>query len=121
MDTHGLEMRLVEQWQNAAIDLGIKVTAPVELRDASGQSFTCEAFVHDFGSSTGAAVVSPKTERRVRAKLRSIGDELWVSESGRRLTGYHRKHFIDQLLDWGWFGKPGSEPNWYSERLHRSG
>jgi hypothetical protein len=120
MDTNGLEQRLVEQWQKAALDLGIHVTAPVEFRDASGQPFACEALVHDFGSPTGAAVVSPKTERRVRAKLRSVGDKLWVSRSGR-LTGYNQRHFIEELLDWGWFGKAGEEPDWYSERVPHSG
>jgi hypothetical protein len=121
MDTDGLEQRLVEQWQKAAEDLGIRVTAPVELRDASGRSFTCEALVRDFGSPTGAVVVSPKTERRVRAHLRSAGDKLWVSGSGRRLTGYNQRHFIEELVDWGWFGNPGGEPGWYRERVPQSG
>ena len=120
METNGLEQRLVEQWQQAALDLGIRVTAPVELRDASGRPFTCEALVHDFGSQTGAVVVSPKTERRVRAELRSIGDKLWVSGSGRRLTSYNQRLFIHELLDWGWFGKTGEEPGWYSERVPQS-
>ena len=120
MDTNGLEQRLVEQWQQAAQELGIRVTAPVELRDASGGSFTCEAMVHDFGSPGGAVVVSPKTERRVRSSLRSVGDTLWVSGSGRRLTSYNPRHFIEELLDWGWYGKAGDEPQWYSERVPRS-
>ena len=114
MSIDRLEQRLVEQWQQAAVDLGITVTAPVELRDASGEPFQCEAFVHDFGSPTGAVVVSPKTERRLRGRIR---DELSVCRSERRVTGYNRKHFIDELLDWGWFGKPGAEPSWYSERM----
>jgi hypothetical protein len=121
MDTNGLEEWLVEQWRKAAAELGIRVTAPVELRDASGQAFTCEAFVHDFGSPTGAVVVSPKTGRRVRAKLHSIGDKLWVSGSGKRLTGYNKRHFMEALLDWGWFGEAGEEPSWYSERMPRAG
>ena len=120
MDTEGLEQRLVEDWQEAAEDLGIRVTAPVELRDASGRPFTCEAFVHDFGAPTGAVVVSLKTERRVRDHLRSLGDKVWVSGSERRRPGYNQRHFIDQLLDWGWFGKAGAEPEWYSERVPRS-
>jgi hypothetical protein len=121
MDTNGLEQRLVEQWQQAALELGIHVTAPVELRNGFGQPFTCEALVHDFGSPTGAVVVSPKTERRVRADLRSLADKVWVSGSARRLTGYNRRHLIEELLDWGWFGEAGGEPSWYSERVPHSG
>lgn len=120
MNISGLEQRLVEQWHMAAQDLGINVTAPVELRDATGRRFTCEALVHDFGSPTGAVVVSSRTERRVRGQLRSLGDKLWVSGSGRRLTAYNRNHFIDQLLDHGWFGEDGPAPDWYSKRVPRS-
>ena len=120
METDGLEQRLVEQWQMAARDLGVQVTAPVELRDADGRSFTCEALVHCFGSPRGVVVVSPKTERRVRGHLRSMGDKLWVSQSGRRLTAYNRNDFINELLDWQWFGEVGRAPEWYRERSSRS-
>jgi hypothetical protein len=116
MDISGIEHRLVEQWQRAAVELNIRVTAPIELRDTAGQPFTCEAFVHDFGSTNGAVVVSPRTGRRVRAR---ISEELWVSGSERRLAGYSSSHFIDQLLDWGWFGNIGAEPAWYAERVPR--
>lgn len=119
MDTNGLEQRLVEQWLYAAQDLGVHVTAPVELRDAAGQAFTCEALVHDFGSPTGAVVVSPKTERRIRAHLRSAGDKLWVSGSGRRLSAYNRNHIINTLVDWQWFGEAGAAPEWYLKRVSR--
>lgn len=120
MDTSGLDQKLVAHWRSAAEDLGIRVTAPVELTDSSGQPFACEAFVHDFGSPSGAVVVSRKTSRRVRHNLRSLGDDVWVCGGGRRQAGqYVRKHYIDELLDWGWFGKAGEEPGWYSERMPR--
>jgi hypothetical protein len=121
MNTEGLEKRLVAHWLQAAEDLGVRVTAPIGLADASGRPFTCEALVHDFGSPTGAVVVSPKTERRVRANLRSLGDKVWVSGSARRLPAYSRAHFIEVLVDWGWFGEAGAEPEWYLERVPRSG
>jgi hypothetical protein len=120
MNTEGLEQRLVALWQEAAEDLGIRVTAPVELLDASDRPFTCEALVHDFGSWTGAVVVSPKSERRVRANLRTLENKLWVSGSEQRLTGYSRKRVMEELLDWGWFGEPGAEPQWYSKQVPSS-
>ena len=110
-----LDEGLVEHWQRAAKDLGVRVTAPFELRDARGKPFLCEAFVHDFGSPTGAIVVSPKTERRVRAELRSLGDALWLSISEKRRPAYMEKYFIDELCDWGWFGPAGKEPSWYRQ------
>ena len=115
MDTTGLDLRLVEHWLKAGEDLGIRVTAPAQLRDGEGKSFVCEAFVHDFGAPQGGAVISPRTERRVRQSLRSLGDDFWYSVSGsQRPSAYERKHFIRELFDWGWFGKRGQEPEWYS-------
>jgi len=116
MDLSGLDQRLIAQWRAAAEDLGIRVTAPVEVKDGSGGSFACEAFVHDFGSSNGGLVLSRKTERRVRAQLRSSG--LWWSGGERpQSTNYVRKHFVQELVDWGWFGQPGGEPDWYVASL----
>lgn len=121
MDTSGLDRRLVEHWQAAAEDVGIRVTAPIELTDAAGQPFVCEVFVHDFGSPKGTLVLSPKTERRIRQNLRSVGLEACVGGAGFGRAEYVRKHFVDELLDWGWSGKAGAEPSWYSERMPRSG
>lgn len=119
MDLSGLDQRLIAQWQAAAADLGIRVTAPVEVSDGAGGSFACEALVHDFGSPKGGLVVSRKTERRVRPWLN--GSELWLSVGERRQSGkYVRKHFIGELLDWGWFGKSGTEPEWYMAKLART-
>jgi len=111
METNRLNRRLVGHWQAAAEDLGIRVTAPVELRDAAGHPFVCEALVHDFGSPI---VVNPRTERQVRQNLRSLGDGIWFCiAQERRSSTYLRKYFIDELRDWGWFGPAGKEPSWY--------
>jgi hypothetical protein len=120
MDTRELDQRLVELWQAAAEDLGIRVTAPALLTDVLGKPFACEAFVHDFGSPKGAVVVSVKTERRVRQELRSLGDALWVCRVGPRRVAYVRKSVVHELLDWAWFGNAAEEPGWYSERMPRS-
>lgn len=121
MDRSDLDMRLVAQWLAAAQDLGIRVTAPVEFCDGAGAKFACEAFVADFGSTTGAYVVSQKTERRVRHHLRNTMPELWVSGGERRQAAkYSRTRFIETLLDWGWFGAAGSEPQWYANRVPHS-
>jgi hypothetical protein len=121
MGTRGLDNRLVETWARAAEDLGIRVTAPAELQDASGQPFACEALIHDFGSPAGAVVVSRKTERRIRGSLRSVANGLWVCQWEKRpAAAYNRKYLIEALLDWGWFGEQGREPEWYLDRLPRS-
>jgi hypothetical protein len=117
MDESGLDRRVVARWRAAAEDLGIRVTAPVELRDADGSPFACEAFVDDFGSSVGAVVISRKTERRVRVQLRGLSGRIWTSVGGP--AAYKRNHVMQELLDWGWFGPPGGEPDWYSQHSWR--
>jgi hypothetical protein len=120
IDEGGLDQRLVSLWREAADDLGVRVTAPIELHDAAGRPFACEALVHDFGSPIGAVVISRKTERRVRAQLRGLGGPIWTSVSGRRPTyTYKRDHVMQMLLDWGWFGSTAEEPEWYSRRSWR--
>jgi hypothetical protein len=115
---NGLNRKLVENWLEAADDLGIRATAPVELRDADGQPFWCEVFVHDFASPNGGVVASRTTERRVRQQIRSLGDGIWVCVTGGSAL-YRRKFIVDELLDWGWFGAAGEEPAWYAERMPR--
>lgn len=116
MNTSGLNKKLIEGWQTAADDLGIRVTAPAELWDADGAKFHCEALIHDFGSPTGALVVSHKTERRIRKSLRSLGSSVWVSiVPDQQRSAYVRKHYIDELLDWGWFGELQHRPDWLAE------
>lgn len=117
MGANRLNEKLVEGWRSAAVDLGIRVTAPVELSDRDGAKFQCEALIHDFGSPNGAVVVSRRTERRVREGLRGLGPSVWVCIApDRQPSEYARKRFIDQLVDWGWFGDPARRPDWFSGR-----
>lgn len=120
METDGLDWRLIENWRMAAEELAIRVSAPVELMDASGQPFLGEVLVHDFGSPEGTLTLSSKTARRVKQALKSlrIGASVGGAGNGR---SYVRKHFVDELLDSGWSGKAGSEPSWYAERMPRAG
>ena len=112
----GLNRKLVQAWQEAGRDLGIRVTAPAELSGPSGNSFVCEAFVPDFGSASGTIVVSRKTERRVRQELRGLEGVAVTISPERQQTAYVRNHMIDELVDWGWFGAPGDGPDWYREK-----
>lgn len=120
METDGLDWRLIANWRMAAEDLAIRVSAPVELMDASGRPFLCEVLVHDFGSPEGTLALSSKTARRVKQALKGLRIGACVGGAGNG-RAYVRKRFVDQLLDWGWSGKAGSVPRWYAERMPRSG
>jgi hypothetical protein len=120
METDGLDWRLVENWRTAANELAIRVTAPVEFRDAAGRPFLCEVLVHDFGSPEGTVALSAKTARRVKQALKSLRIGACIEGAGSSRS-YVRKHFVDVLLDWSWSGKAGAQPKWYVERIPRSG
>lgn len=112
-----LDQELIARWRRAAEDLGIRVTAPAELRDAAGAPFLCEVWVRDFGSPAGAVVVSRRTERRLRPQLRVLGERAFLCVAGpKQPRHYSREAFIAEVEDWGWFGEPGAEPDWYVER-----
>ena len=112
-----MEQRLIDRWLSAAKDLDIAVMAPAELHDSKGAPFLCEVMLRDFGSAGGAIIVSAKTERLVRAHLRSLNPDIWVAIAGRRPTfTYDRNRAIDELMDFGWFGEAGKEPDWYVQR-----
>jgi hypothetical protein len=115
MELDALDRKLIERWRRAAEDLAIRVTAPAELRDPAGPLLLCEAFIPDFASPTGAVVVSQKTERRLRPRLRGLEETLWLSVAGQQ-HAYSRAALIQELEDWGWFGEPGRQPDWYVER-----
>jgi hypothetical protein len=116
MDSSELDQRLIDRWRRAADDLGLRVTAPAELRDAQGRPFLVEALVADFGSPSGGIVISARTERRLRRTLRALPG-LWLTiDPGRGPSAYHRRHVIAELEDWGWFGPTDAAPAWYVER-----
>lgn len=117
MDLTGLDQKLIERWRRAGEDLGICVTAPAELRDLAGNPFLCEVFLRDFGSRSGGVVMSQRTEKRLRPQLSAMGARLFQCVAQRRQqAAYSRSAFIQELEDWGWFGKPGKQPDWYVER-----
>jgi hypothetical protein len=116
MDSSGLDRRLIDRWRQAADDLGIRVTAPAELRDAQGRPFLVEASVADFGSPSGAVVVSAGTERRLRTTLRTLPGLWWSVAPARAPSAYDRRRFLAELEEWGWFGPVGAAPAWHGER-----
>lgn len=99
-----LDQKLIDSWLKVANELGVRVIAPYTLRAPDGSDIECEAYVPDFGSPSGAVVLSRKTERRERARLKSVTG-IWRSIGARGSR--------ECLEDWEWFGPPGTEPSWY--------
>jgi hypothetical protein len=99
-----LDQKLIGSWLKVASELGVRVIAPYMMRAPDGSDIECEAYVPDFGSPSGAVVLSGKTERRERARLKSLIG-VWHSIDARGSR--------ECLEDWEWFGPPGSAPSWY--------
>lgn len=102
---------LVEAWRDAAIDLGIDVTAPYELTDRAGESLEFVARVHDFGARRGTLVwmmPEPLPGARLPFGLFHFISTLHPDVYGE----YERERFIRMLETWGWTGQ-GAPPDWY--------
>ena len=97
-----------EAWRMAAEDLGIRVTAPFTLDGPDGPT-TYAAFVHAFGSETGAVATAPDQDRSVAET-----QGLWCSSPGSTYTTYNRAEWVAMLNDWGWFGEADGPPDWYT-------
>ncbi|RYG98093.1 MAG: hypothetical protein EON58_08160 [Alphaproteobacteria bacterium] len=120
MTKDGLDERLIQLWRSTAAELEIRVIAPIELRNAGGEPFLCEALVCDFGSAQGAVVMSSRTERRIRHHVRSLNGSIWTSRSApRESLTFNRNYMIAELVDWGWFGAEDLKPKWYSSKPPR--
>jgi hypothetical protein len=110
-----MKARIVDEaisgaWLEAAKDLGIRVTAPFALRNAEDEQVTYEAHILDFGGPKGSVVgVLDDQLRDWRATQGYYCSNL--APSYRR---YERKHFIDTLNDWGWYGPTELRPSWYT-------
>jgi hypothetical protein len=101
-----MEASMTSAWHEAATDLGITVEAPATVADRA-----CVAFLPDFGSASGVAVLS-LGDRGDTTAVKATG--CFVSKINPNVYGaYDREAFIEMLDDWGWFGH-GDPPSWYS-------
>jgi hypothetical protein len=109
---------VVKAWQRAATDLGIRVQAPYELADKTGQLCYFAAYVPDFGSRKGALalVIEPPDFKQDEVTVECAKHHgIWCSALNiETYAKYDRQAFIDMLDDWQFFGKEEARPEWYS-------
>jgi hypothetical protein len=101
-------------WLVAAQTLGVRVTAPYEIRLESGESIAFEAWLPDFGAPGGAIVLdlADQTGREQWLPGR------WCSKLSDDYEQFDRALFVDTLNDWGWYG-PGQPPAWFKGYNYR--
>lgn len=101
-----MTMGLGQSWLEASADLGVRVTAPFELRTEAGESYAYEAIVHDFGSVRGMLLMEKWDETKVR-----VAEEHGYGYSCMDAGPYDRDSTIEVLRDWGW-SSSGVAPSW---------
>jgi hypothetical protein len=106
------EARVVEAWNEAAADLGIRFVSPYVARSTSGLSHEYLGLVQKFGGRNGMLV-------RVMGEPSEdspdpIGDGYYWSILSSSYTRYDRQLFIDTLDDWKYFGPESERPEWYT-------
>jgi hypothetical protein len=105
-----MDIQISAAWRQAAADLGIRVVAPFGLATESGETEWFEAHIPDFGGPRGAVVANLDSRRDdIRTRL-----GYYASNLSTTYQTYERNFFIATLNDWGWFGKPGEQPPWYT-------
>jgi len=99
-----LDAALIEAWQRAASDLGLRLEAPYSLSTSAGDRILVEGFLPDFGGNQG--MVFRGVEHRAPST------DLYVSLIGPIYRRYERERFIEALTDWAWFGHANGRPDW---------
>ena len=104
-----IDQEIIDAWNQAAADLGIRVTAPFSLVSKNGEEEVFEALVHDFGGPKGT--LTGKIHRDLTESRKREG--YYASNLADSYRKYDRKLFQETLDDWRWFGDPDQRPSWY--------
>jgi hypothetical protein len=87
--------KIVTAWLEASTDLGIALIAPYCVGRIGQGIMLCETYVRDFGSPTGAVVITARSRQHTRPTL--LIHHQWHSELGNDYSQYNRLLFTDTL------------------------
>lgn len=101
---------MITAWEKAAEDLRIRIVSPYSVGD---EQFPVH--IVSFGRAAGALPIWIGDQRSVRqAEARGY----FISRLNPEVYyEYERAHFIETLVDWGWFGTPDDAPKWYKDEV----
>lgn len=110
--------KVSKAWVHAGQDLGVKVTAPYEIRSGS-RGVIYAAYLHEFGSQKGTLVgVLTPPDLMVDEEAKQVAERAGMYVSFVSPEGYdeYRKDlFIETLQDWGYFGPEKHRPQWLEQ------
>jgi hypothetical protein len=114
---------LIKAWQDAARDLGLRITAPFTLEMSDRRSYRMAVHLPDFGHPEEAPAGLLVYDHRWYGDM--IADHQVVMDSAVALgyepsgvnpaayVPYSRAKYVKFLCQNDWLGEPGSEPSWY--------
>ena len=112
--------RHIDSWRDAAAELGISISGPIEVAVESG-AFAADLLVHEFGARRGMIIVTDYAVVEPH-EWALIQEGYGFSSFPPPVNGISlsTEDAIDFLRDWSWSGPPDAMPAWLSEGRHSS-
>lgn len=110
------QIDFINAWTTAAKDLGLLIRPSFNILSDNGQTIHCALLLENFGSKLGTAIFTDLLQCP-DPNFSSKG--YYISTLGVGYSEYHRDLFIDTLNDWGYFGDPKLEPDWFTGHYWR--
>jgi hypothetical protein len=106
---------LIEEWRQAAADLGLAIEAPFLLQLHDGR-IEARLLLRNFGAANGMLIVTDFSV--IKPFMDEVGTRGYgfstLSEPSSRIA-YDRDSFVQMLCDWGWSGPEEERPAWCVE------
>jgi hypothetical protein len=115
--------KLVKSWEIASEDLGIEIETPFYL-DIGIRKLKAIMLIKYFGNTNGTLII-PLNETFSTEEFANY-DIGFLQKLGYYISylnlsayeDYNREHFIDTLLDWGFYGEMKNKPSWYEGHVY---
>ena len=105
--------KLLEFWQEAALDLELQLTTPFCLLLASGDIIEAIFLIKKFGADNGMLIFDTYDEiASYRNEIIEAGYGFSVLSEPMVNEKYNKEECIELLADWGWSGDVELQPKW---------
>jgi hypothetical protein len=98
-------------WADAGKKLGIRVVAPFDLV-VGGKAYRFPAFLPHFGGPRGMVVLAYESFFQEKGRVASESGLFCSGLASEGYLAFSKAHFIETLLDWGYFGPDSEKRGW---------
>lgn len=104
---------LLEEWSEAARDLGLEIEGPFSLVLGTGACIAARLLLKRFGAQKGMIIVTDfSTVAPFIDEIFAAGYGFSTLSEPSERDRYNRDVFIEMLRDWGWGGPEELRPGW---------